>query len=87
VASDGRGLEIELLAHYGQGSQAGDDHGWLSDLSLGQPLERAFGAELRNRPAGDRVGQFEQAPRGQGLLAQVGAHAHGLRGLAREKQR
>ena len=31
--------------------------------------------------------EFEKALRGQRLLAQVGAHAHGLRGLAREQQR
>jgi len=35
----------------------------------------------------ERVGKFEEALRGQRLLAQVGAHAYGLRGLAREQQR
>jgi hypothetical protein len=79
--------EIKLLAQYGQGGQACHYYRWLGDLRLGQPFERAFGAQLHDGLATEHIGKFEQAPRGQELLAQVGAHAHGLRGLAREKQR
>jgi hypothetical protein len=86
VAGHPVGLQGNGVAQNAQRGQAGRNHCWLGNVSLGESFEGPLGAQASDRQPCDRVSEFEQASGLNRSFAKVGAHPDRLGRLAWKKQ-